>query len=158
MGIKRCCFAGHNETYGEEAREKIKEIAVRLIEEKGVAEFWVGNYGSFDRCAALAIREVKERFEQVKLVLVLPYLTKAIEEYKEEYYEKYDFIVMADIPEKTPARLKIIKANEYMVDNCDYLICNVAHSWGGAARTMEYARRKNREIYNIDTNKCSRNY
>ena len=149
VSVKRCCFAGHNETYGDEVKEKIKEIAIKLIEEKGVVEFWVGNYGGFDRCAALAIREVKEMLEQVKLVLVLPYLTKVVSDYKEEYYEKYDEIVIADISEKTPARLKIIEANEYMVDNCEYMICNVEHSWGGAARTMEYAKRKGKVVLNF---------
>ncbi len=149
VSLKRCCFAGHNETYGDEVKEKIKEIAIKLIEEKGVAEFWIGNYGGFDRCAASAIREVKKTYTHIKLVLVLPYLTKTVSEYKEEYYEKYDDIVIADMPEKIPARLRIIKANEYMVDNCDFLVCNVEHSWGGAARTMEYAKRKVRGVWNL---------
>ena len=150
VSLKRCCFAGHNETYGDEVKEKIKEIAIKLIEEKGVVEFWVGNYGGFDRCAALAMREVKKTYTHINLVLVLPYLTKAVSEYKEEYYEKYDEIVIADTPEKTPARLRIIKANEYMVDNCEFMICNVEHSWGGAARTVEYAKRKGRGIWNLE--------
>lgn len=149
VSLKRCCFAGHNETYGDEVKRKIKEIAIKLIEEEGVAEFWVGNYGGFDRCVALAIREVKKEYGHVKLVLVLPYLTKAVSDYKEEYYEKYDEIVVADMPEKTPARLKIIKANEYMVDNCDFLVCNVEHPWGGAEKTVDCAKRKGREIYNL---------
>lgn len=108
-----------------------------------------GNYGGFDRCAASAIGEVKKTYTHIKLVLILPYLTKAVSDYKEEHYEKYDAIVIADMPEKTPARLRIIKANEYMVDNCDFVICNVEHSWGGAAKTREYAKRKGREIWNL---------
>lgn len=149
MRVKRCCFAGHNETYGDEVKEKIKDIAISLIEKKGVVEFWVGNYGGFDRCASSAIREVKKERGHVKLVLVLPYITKAVGDYKEDYYEKYDTIVIADMPEKTPAKIRIIKANEYMVDNCDYIICNVEHSWGGAAKTMGYAKGKGREIWNL---------
>ena len=147
MNGKRCCFAGHNETYGDEVKQKIKEIAIKLIEEKGVTEFWVGNYGGFDRCAASAMREVKKEYTQIKLVIVLPYLTKEVNGHREDFYKKYDSIVIAGMAEKTPARLKIIKANEYMVDNCDFLICNVEHSWGGAAKTVEYAKRKGKEIY-----------
>lgn len=149
VSLKRCCFAGHNETYSDEVKQKIKEIAKKLIEEKGVAEFWVGNYGGFDRCAASVIGEVKKTYPHIKLVLVLPYLTKTVSDYKEEYYEKYDEIVVAYIPENTPARLKIIKANQYMVDNCDFMISNVGRSWGGAAKTMEYAKRKGRKIWNL---------
>ncbi len=158
VGLKRCCFAGHNETYGDEVKQKIKEVAIEMIEEKGAVEFWVRNYGGFDRCAASAMREVKKIYPHIKLVLVLPYLTKAVSDYKEEYYEKYDEIVIADIPEKTPARLRIIKANEYIVDNCDFMICNVEHSWGGAAKTVEYAKKTNKSIYQIQkANKCSQN-
>ena len=149
VNLKRCCFAGHNETYGDEVKQRIKEIAIKLIKEKGIAEFWVGNYGGFDRCAASAIREAKRTYPHIKLVLVLPYLTKAVSDNKEEYYKKYDEIVIADMPEKTPARLRIMKANEYMVDNCDFLVCNVEHSWGGAAKTMEYAKRKGRGVWNL---------
>lgn len=120
------------------------------MRKRGVTEFWIGNYGGFDRCAASAIGEVKKTYAHIKLVLVLPYLTKAVSDNKEEYYEKYDEIVIADMSEKTPARLRVIKANEYMVDNCDFLVCNVEHSWGGAAKTMEYAERKGREIWNLE--------
>ena len=149
MNGKRCCFAGHNETYGDEVKQKIKEIAKKLIEEEGVAEFWVGNYGGFDRCATSAIIGAKKTYAHIKLVLVLPYLTKAVSDHKEEYYEKYDEIVIADMSEKTPQRLKIIKANEYMVDNCDFVICNVEHFWGGAAKTVEYAKRKGKSMWNL---------
>ena len=115
-----------------------------------IRKFCIENYGGFDRCATSAIIEVKKTYTHIKLVLVLPYMTKAVSDHKEEYCKKYDEIVIADMPKKTPARLKIIKANEYMVDNCDYMICNVEHSWGGAAKTMEYAKRKRREIWNLD--------
>lgn len=42
MDIERCCFAGHNEIYGDEVKQKIKDIAIKLIEEESVIEFWVG--------------------------------------------------------------------------------------------------------------------
>ena len=49
---------------------------------------------------------------------------------------------MADIPPKTPARLRIIKANRYMVDCSDFLVCFVKYSFGGAVKTLEYAEKK----------------
>ena len=43
-----CCFAGHNKVYDEEIKTKLREVCKRLITQKGVNEFWVGNYGCFD--------------------------------------------------------------------------------------------------------------
>lgn len=53
------------------------------------------------------------------------------------------------IPEKTQKKLKIIKANQYMVNESDFLICYVKNSWGGAAKTLEYAKQKKKNIYNL---------
>ena len=40
-----------------------------------------------------------------------------------------------------------------MVNKSDYIICYVEHSWGGAAKTYEYARRqKHIQIINIADN------
>ncbi len=144
----RCTFAGHSEIHNQNLVETIKIKAKELIIEYGVNEFWVGHYGDFDHYVAKAIRELKQEYD-IELILVIPYLTKEIEEYKEEYYRNFDAVLMADIPEKTPKKLKIIKANQYMVGESDYLICYVKNSWGGATKTLEYAKQKKKNIYNL---------
>ena len=116
-------------------KEKIQKIAERLITEKNVTEFWVGNYGGFDTCAASAVRELKLKYPDVKLILVIPYFTKKIEGYRDWYEKNYDKIMLADIPVTTPGKYKIIKANEYMVENSDFLICYIDHTWGGSYKT-----------------------
>ena len=141
----RCSFAGHSEIHNQNLVETIKIKGKELITEYGVNEFWVGHYGDFDHYAAKAIRELKQEYD-IELVLVIPYLTKEIEEYKEEYYRNFDAVLMGDVPEKTPNKLKIIKANQYMVNESEYLICYVKNSWGGAAKTLEYAKRKKKNI------------
>ena len=146
---KRCCFAGHSKIYDATAIERVLAEARRLVVEESVTEFLVGNYGDFDHCATSAIRLLKKEYETVELSLVVPYLTKEICDYQRDYYEKYDSIVMANIKENTPNRLKIIKANEYMVDSSDYVICYVDNDYGGAHKTLEYARRKQKSITNI---------
>ncbi len=147
--IKRCCFAGHSDIWDSSLAEKIKSIAEDLIVNHYVREFWVGNYGKFDGFAASVIRELQRTYSNVKLDLVIPYLTKSINEYKELYYKKCDNILIADIPENTPKRFHITKANEYMVNNSDFLICYIQRSWGGAITTYKYAKRKKLQIFNI---------
>jgi len=148
---KRCCFAGHGKIqYTNDIYEKLVEIIERLIVEENIEEFWVGNYGSFDALSAKAVKYIKKKYSQIKLVLVVPYLTVEMNENNKMYSMKYDEILVADIPEKTPKRLYILKCNEYMVKRTEFLICYVMHNWGGASKTLDFAKRKNKMmIYNL---------
>ncbi len=142
MNMKRCCFAGHSEIYDSSIIECLKEKIVYLIEKENVKEFWVGNYGSFDKYSAVAVRSLKKEHPEIKLVLVIPYITKEIQEYKKMYYKEYDEILISQLHSGTPTKYMIIKTNYYMVDNSEYLICYINNSWGGAVKTFEYAKRK----------------
>ena len=68
---------------------------------------------------------------------------------KELYEGKFDNILMADIPENKPRKFRITSCNEYMVDNSDFVICYIDHTWGGAYTTYKYARRKKKQIFNV---------
>lgn len=143
MKSKICCFAGHREIYDTTVlREKLRTTVKDLIQTHEVYEFWVGNYGIFDRMCANVIEDLRKNFPHIRLNLVVPYLTKEINDNKELYYKKYHNIIIADMPETTPKALKIIKCNEYMIKSSGYLICYVNYGFGGAAKTLEFARRQ----------------
>ena len=146
-----CCFAGHSRVYSsEKVYEKVLLLAETLICDQKVSEFRVGNYGGFDALCTRAIRELKNKYPHIVLILVIPYLTNDINEYKNYYNETYDAILIAQIPESTPKKFQIIKANQYMVDKSQFMICCIDHEWGGAFKTLEYAKRKKYiKIYNI---------
>lgn len=147
---KKCCFAGHREFYNSnEVYNKLLNCIENLIVEENISEFWVGNYGLFDSLASKAVRAIKEKYSNIQLNLVIPYLTSNIDKYRELYYKNYDHILMADIPEKTPKKFQILKCNEYMIQKSDFIICYVEYSWGGAYKTMEYARKKKIKIFNL---------
>ena len=146
---KRCCFCGHSKIWDSGVKERIKSVAEDLIVNHNITEFWVGNYGAFDSYATSAIKELKRQYEHIELDLIIPYITNPINENKESYYNSYDNILIADIPESTPKRFHIIKANEYMINHSAYLICYIEWSWGGAIRTYEYAKRNNLQIFNV---------
>ena len=147
---KICCFAGHSKLYGvEEIYEKLLAVIENLVNTEGINEFWVGNYGAFDRLCAGAVRKLKEKYPQICLALVIPYLTSEINENKELYRRGYDDILIADMPQNTPQKIQIIKNNEYMANNAQILVCYVKHSFGGAAKTIEYARKRQIRVLNI---------
>lgn len=147
---KICCFAGHSKLYGvEEIYEKLIAVIENLVKTEGINEFWVGNYGAFDRLCAGAVRKLKEKYPQIRLALIIPYLTCEINENKDLYRRNYDDILIADIPQNTPQKIQIIKNNEYMANNSQILVCYVKHSFGGAAKTAEYARKRKIRVLNI---------
>lgn len=145
-----CCFAGHRKL-------KEKDMLINIVYEKcydlayeyGVREFWVGNYGEFDKLAANAVRKLKKIYADIQLNLVVPYLTKEIKNHRLQYDKDYDNIIIAKLPMGTPNRYKIIFSNKYMIDNSKYLIAYVENRFGGAAKTLEYARAKNDRDKNI---------
>lgn len=145
-----CCIAGHAKINDNSLKDKIKTAAVLHIEKYGVTEFWVGNYGDFGRYSASVIGELKKDFPQIRLVLVIPYLTREIIENKNSYYRHFDSIVEPDFQPTLPYKYRIIMTNRFMVDNSDYLICYIKYSWGGAAKTLDYAiKNKELSIYNL---------
>ncbi len=151
MNNKICCFAGHKDLLKKDSLyHDVYNKCEELVKKEGVNCFWVGNYGNFDHLAAHIVNDLKIKYPHIKLELILPYVTQAISEYREIYYKKYDNILIADIPYTTPARFRILKCNQYMVNCSQFIIAYVNNSFCGAAKTLEYARRKKHiEIFNF---------
>lgn len=149
---KICCFAGHSKLADTETiYERLYSTIEHLISTENVNEFLVGNYGDFDRLSARAVRALKEKYSNIQLNLVVPYLTSEINENKELYYKNYDNILITDMPENTPMKVQILKANQYIVSKSQFLVCYIKYSFGGASKTLEYAKKKtNVKIINIE--------
>lgn len=136
-----CCFAGHaNIVDPKNIEQSLLTEIEKLIVHENVIEFWVGNYGDFDRLSATCVRKLKNKYPKIRLILVIPYLTEKIKGNPEYYQTAFDEILMANIPEQTPRMLKIIACNQFMVDESTWLIAYVRHK-GGAQKTLAYARK-----------------
>lgn len=61
---------------------------------------------------------------------------------------RFDDIIYPPI-ENVPYKYAIIRRNEWMIDVADFVIAYVKYSWGGAARSLEYAKRKKKNIIQI---------
>jgi len=51
--------------------------------------------------------------------------------------------------ESVPRKFAILKRNEWMVDSAELVIAYVKYSWGGAAKTLEHARKRKKQINNL---------
>ena len=76
-----------------------------------------------------------------------PYLDKSYSKLElAKYY--YDDVIFPPI-ENIPRKFAISKRNEWMVNEADLVIAFVTYSWGGAAKTLEYSKRKKKRIINL---------
>ena len=133
-----CFFIGHREA-GKDVFPLLVEAVEKHITEYGVTDFYVGHYGGFDRLAAQAVEEAKERHPVIRLTLVLPY-HPAIRPISPPKGFDGTFYPWED--EKIPKRLAIIKTNQRMVATCDYLITYAYHFLGGTGQIVEYAKKR----------------
>ena len=117
----------------------LSETVERHITEYGVSTFFVGHYGSFDRMAAQAVKEAKKLHPEVRLLLVLPY-HPAIQPIEKP--EGFDSTYYPWVDEHIPKRVAIVKTNQRMVDDCEYLITYAFHFLGGSGQIVEYARKQ----------------
>ena len=95
-------------------------------------------------CAVIASMNSKKEYPHINNYLVIPYLSFNV--YNKELF---DSIIYPDGFEKYHFKSAIPARNRYMVDNSGYAICFVTHSWGGAAKTFERAKRKKLRIINL---------
>ena len=132
-------FCGHREVHEpEKVKGWLEEVVDRLIHE-GADTFYLGGYGQFDAMAASVVREKKERYPQIRSVLVLPYLDRVVDACT------YDDTLYPPL-ENVPRRYAISKRNEYIVDNADVVIAYVVYGFGGASKMLQYAEKKRKRI------------
>ena len=87
------------------------------------AMFYVGNRGRFDSLAATAAKHIKQRLSNIKLYLLLAYHPG------ERAVDLTDSFDGSDYPplENVPRQYAIVRANRYMADTADSIICYVKH-------------------------------
>ena len=134
--MKTCFFIGH-----WDAPESIYDMLLTVVEhhisEYGVTDFVVGRYGSFDRLAARAVLEAKRNHADVTLTLLMPYYRTDANPLP----DGFDGSLFPDGLETVPKRAAILRANQYMIHHCDYLIAYDAGQIGNTRKLVTEARK-----------------
>ena len=143
-------FVGHGTLHiDENLSNKIVATIKNNITGKENITFYCGGYGDFDNHCASICRELKKEI-CCEVVFVTPYITPSQQE-KMKYLidaKLYDSTVYPPIENALP-RYAITKRNEWMVSEADLVIAYVSRTYGGAFKTLEYARRKKKAIINL---------
>jgi uncharacterized phage-like protein YoqJ len=144
-------FCGHKDI---DDRQLILNKLIETLEPyfKGETQliFYCGGYGGFDSVASQAIDVLRNKHTEVKVekIFVALYITPTYQEEMSDMKKFYDDVVYPPL-ENVPLRFAISRRNKWIVENSDIVIAYIKHSWGGASKTLEYAKRKHKQIINI---------
>lgn len=107
--------------------------------------FYVGNQGRFDSLVLSVFRELLHEGMKPDFCVVLAYHpTKAnVPDIPPEYTFYPEGI------ESVPKRFAISWRNRWMVNRSDVVICYICHEYGGAAKFVNVAQKKGKQIINL---------
>lgn len=135
-------FCGHRDVCCSHELRGLLYDSVESLIRQGAVEFLLGGYGNFDIMAAHVVKELKEKYFDIRSVMVIPYIDR---KYNKELYDISEYPLLENVPK----RFAIVKRNEYMVDKSDAVVAYVNDDFGGAARMLRYAERKSKTVINI---------
>ena len=144
-------FFGHSTIHNSDSLTyQLKKAIIDAIKTDDNVTFYCGGYGDFDDLCARVCRSIKETHPHCEIVLVTPYITESQQRKMKELLERgiYDSTLYPPL-EKVPYRFAISRRNERMADQADLIIAYVERTYGGANKSLEYARRKKKRIINL---------
>lgn len=143
--MKACTFFGHSDTPAE-IFDELELVIIKIIEERNISIFYVGDKGNFDNMVIKVLKELKEVYTHIRYSIVLAYLPSIKNEFIDYDYEN---TIFPEILDKTPLRFAIYKRNLWMIKQSQIVITYVRFSTGGAATFKEIAEKQNKEVINI---------
>jgi uncharacterized phage-like protein YoqJ len=144
-------FCGHKDVSDRQLiLNKLIETLEPYFKGNTPLTFYCGGYGGFDSVASQAIDILRKTYSEIKVekIYVTPYITASCKEKIDSIKNYYDEIIYPPL-ENVPLRFAISRRNEWMVDNSDIIIAYIMHNWGGAAKTLEYAKRHKKNIIQL---------
>lgn len=154
MRERTCCFTGHrliNRSEYDNIKSITKKTIISLIN-KGVVYFGAGGALGFDTIAEECVLELREKYPQIKLILVLPCKDQTRNWLDSDVKKYNDILKRADKVVYTSERYSegcMLKRNRHLVDNSKYCICYLKRENGGTAYTVNYAKQSGLTIYNV---------
>lgn len=141
-------FLGHRFLKNHEAIfEKIKKSIIEHLKYEEKMVFYCGGYGDFDNLSAHACHQVKKIHPNSEVIYVTPYIIESGQE-GAMLLKEYDSISYPPL-ENVPPKFAICKRNEWMIEKSDLIIAYVNATYGGAYKSLQYAKRKGKQIINL---------
>ncbi len=153
MNIYTVSFFGHREIEDlPRIEENLVNVVLEIIKQKEYVKFLVGQYGEFDWLSSSVISRVVAKcgYNNSSLVLVLPYMKASYRKNKQNYYIFYNQVEICKESSLAHYKSAIQICNKSIVDRSDLVICCIQHKSGGAYKTIQYAKKQNCPIINVN--------
>ena len=138
-----CTFFGHREC-PDLIKTQLREVLIDLITNHNVDTFYVGNQGRFDAIVRSVLRDLKIEYPRMNYAVVLAYMPG-----KQTEYDDYTDTMLPEGIEAVHPRYAISWRNNWMLQQSDYVVTYITHSWGGAAQCVLKAERQGKAIINL---------
>ena len=147
MDEQICCGFGHRIMLID-VEKLLREMLERLAVQ-GVTAFYTGGMGEFDELFSRTVRSIKRNDHQLRLVLVLPYLTQPVATERAWYETQYDEILIPAELVGVHPKAAITLRNRWMVDRSSIVIAALRRDYGGAAEAIRYAESTGKEVLRL---------
>lgn len=138
-----CTFFGHRDCPSS-VREKLRGVLEQLITDYGVDVFYVGNQGRFDAIVRSVLQELSGRYPGIRYAVVLAYLPV-----KQNGKDLSSETMVPEGIEFVHPRYAISWRNQWLLQQSDYIVAYITHSWGGAYQFVKTAMKKSKIVINI---------
>lgn len=138
--MSACTFFGHRDC-PETIKPKLREVLVDLITNHGVEMFYVGHQGQFDAYVHSELKKLKKEYPQINFAVVLAYMPG-----KKTEYDDYSDTMLPEGIESVHPRYAISWRNNWMIQQSEYIVAYITHTWGGAFQYTQKAIRKKKHV------------
>lgn len=152
-------FFGHRYIDNYFAVEKKLEGLIReLLMTKNYVEFLIGRDGEFNQIVASTVKVVKRSVgdDNSALVWVMAYPKAEYSNNEESFDDYYDEIEICEASSQSHFKSAIQVRNRNMIDRSDLVVCLVERNSGGAYSALQYARKKEKQIINLQKEKMNK--
>lgn len=132
-------FFGHKDTPNQ-AECILRETLIDLIENQDAAKFYVGNNGNFDTMVHRQLRDLSDVYP-INYSIVLAYLSNKNNNTENTVYPEGI--------ETAPRRFVISWRNKWMIEQSDFVVTYVEHSFGGAWQFKSTAEKRGKTVIEL---------
>ena len=143
---KICSFFGHRFVLDiKSVKEQLKTLLEKMITQEGVDTFYLGEQGDFEILSAEVLNELKPTYPFIQRIEVICFA----EQLQRNGKIKSDGFEYLDELDRCKRKARIIKRNQWVVDNSDILVFYVNTQYGGAYQSYLYAKKKKKDMINL---------
>ena len=140
-----CTFFGHRDV-PQPTAFILKKVLADLIQHKNITTFYVGNHGKFDFMVRDTLKKLKIIYPHINYAVILAYMPS--KKHPLMHQDSSDTVFPVELT-NIPPKYAIIKRNQWMLKQSDYVVVYVTHAWGGAAQWKASAEKEGKIIINL---------